>query len=846
MRRDTSFAPFLLLLSAPWWGAFAQEGRVSQVTATTHSSPTRADAGHTTQVASWHRRPSFRPDGGALLLQEMTPFGCVYNPSPTSFPRLVGPLARGLSQVAAPAGEGAIEEDWQFYPDLAPASPLGLMPRYDRSGSGVFFLSKRASTGMAGLHLVSLSSGRLPIEIDAQEPALNERDAEGLDLYTLWYVVSPANDEVFFLAQAHEGGVPRYMGVYRLDLGSGATALLSRIDKTIDLSQFAQLDGLDDLQAMSIDASMAISPDGEIVALACGSAASTELRLIRRDGGESFQATLPAGMLNLFMEDMAFLEDGRRLALAMHLSGVSFLQVVEVGSPLSTSSPGVARLVVNRGTPFHVILGLAPLAEGRVLLSLVSLYAETTPDGAKKASLRNDLVAVEAVDAGDREFLEPAAVVVSGEAVDLDIPVTLDELVAAIRHALDTQDLSEIRAVVEELGAALVTALKTMKVKIDLAATANGPRAAYAEIDAARPQETHVFQVELPAELGLGDRVDEAAVGFGDLGGEYNLDGNVELFGKTGQSSPVLGWTSLAWSSYNALSGETHVAAGDVDGDGRDELVIGVGRGGSGWIEVRDDLAHGCDHLAWKRLGWSAYEAANGAVYPACGDVDGDGLDEIVIGLGVGGGGWIFVQDDARMGFLPLGSQRVRWNAYDVADGNTRPACGDLDGDGNDEVVVGLGRTGQGWLEVFDGVDGLFAHRAWVRTASSSYNAGASAPTRPACGNLDGDARDEVVVGLGASAGGALEVKDDLAAGLASLRWLAPRSGSLETRPALGDFDGDGLDEVLVGYGLGGGGLVDVLDDGVRGCPLLMTLTAGSDGYRAANGETFPTAGDFK
>lgn len=562
MRRATSIAA-LLLLSTPW-SAVAQEGQVAQVTATAHASPTRADAGHATQVVSWHRRPSFRPDGRGLVAQEMTPIGCVYNPSPTSFPRIVGPFARGLSQVPAPAEAGAIEGDWQFYPGLAPASPVGLMPRYGRTGDRVFYLSTTRATGRAGLHSLDLASGRLPIDLDADAPALNARDTDGLDLHTLWYVVSPSRDEVIFLAQAYEDDEALFLGVYRLDLGSASLERLLRIDRTIDLSQLAHIDSLDDLEAMSVDVSMAVSSDGETVAVACGGASSTDLDLVRRDGGESFHATLQAGMLNLFMEDMAFTEDGAHLALAMHLSGVSFLQRVEVASPLAASDVGTPLLVVNRGTPFHVILGLAPLSGDRVLLSLVSLSAERTPDGSAAAKLQNDLVAVEAVDVGEREFLKPAQVVVAGDPSALDLPVTVEELLAAIRSALETQDFTGIRAAVEEIGGALLAALKTMTAKIDLVTARDGSRAACAVIDAARLQETHVIEVELPAELGDADPGDEAAVGFGDAGSEHLLDGNVALLGKTGRTSPVLGWTSLAWSAYNAANGSVFPSAGDL------------------------------------------------------------------------------------------------------------------------------------------------------------------------------------------------------------------------------------------------------------------------------------------
>src|SRR5262249_10796016 len=58
-------------------------------------------------------------------------------------------------------------------------------------------------------------------------------------------------------------------------------------------------------------------------------------------------------------------------------------------------------------------------------------------------------------------------------------------------------------------------------------------------------------------------------------------------------------WGQLPWPSYNATGGGLHVAAGDVDGDGLDEFVLGLGPGGGGWIAVLDDAAHGYALLKW-------------------------------------------------------------------------------------------------------------------------------------------------------------------------------------------------------------------------------------------------------
>ncbi len=36
-------------------------------------------------------------------------------------------------------------------------------------------------------------------------------------------------------------------------------------------------------------------------------------------------------------------------------------------------------------------------------------------------------------------------------------------------------------------------------------------------------------------------------------------------------------WMETTWEDYNLASGEIRPAGGDVDGDGKDEIIVGVG-----------------------------------------------------------------------------------------------------------------------------------------------------------------------------------------------------------------------------------------------------------------------------
>jgi subtilisin family serine protease len=214
------------------------------------------------------------------------------------------------------------------------------------------------------------------------------------------------------------------------------------------------------------------------------------------------------------------------------------------------------------------------------------------------------------------------------------------------------------------------------------------------------------------------------------LGSYPSYGGWIEAF--TGGYSHA-DWLRINWSPYNSVNGETRIATGDIDGDGRDEIVIGLGPVSGnpsipgGWFEVLDD---DYTHLTWGLINWSPYNSTSGESWPACGDIDGDGRDEIIIGLGSypADGGWFEVFDYDAGNLVHKVWWRVSWSSYNSANGETRPACGDIDGDGRDEIIIGLGSypANGGWFEVFDYDAGYPVHKVWGRVNWSSYNSAGS------------------------------------------------------------------------------------------------------------------------
>jgi hypothetical protein len=147
--------------------------------------------------------------------------------------------------------------------------------------------------------------------------------------------------------------------------------------------------------------------------------------------------------------------------------------------------------------------------------------------------------------------------------------------------------------------------------------------------------------------------------------------------------------------AYNIRHWGVNVTAGDIDGDGFDEIITGPGPGAVFGPHVRGWDVDGGPAQAIQNVNYFAYGLRGYGAVVGCGDADGDGFDEIITAPGPGKvfgahvRGWNY--DSAFISPLP-GCSFMAWPSSQVRYGARVFAGTDLDEDDRAELVIGGGR----------------------------------------------------------------------------------------------------------------------------------------------------------
>jgi hypothetical protein len=178
-----------------------------------------------------------------------------------------------------------------------------------------------------------------------------------------------------------------------------------------------------------------------------------------------------------------------------------------------------------------------------------------------------------------------------------------------------------------------------------------------------------------------------------------------------------------------------------------------------------------------------------GGVFVAAGDVDRDGDDDIIVGQGEGGLPRVKVFD-----FDNLDTPLFRFDAYGTSfTGGVRVAAGDVNFDGFADIITGSGAGIRTRVKAFSGVDLTQLYR--IDIGPSSYNGG----VQVGAGDVDGDGYFDMIAGTTAAAGAGVEVYSGLDG--SRIRTINPHKDIVEDRVAGADINRDDRDDIIVGRG---------------------------------------------
>jgi hypothetical protein len=235
------------------------------------------------------------------------------------------------------------------------------------------------------------------------------------------------------------------------------------------------------------------------------------------------------------------------------------------------------------------------------------------------------------------------------------------------------------------------------------------------------------------------------------------------------------------------FKGGVNLAAGDVNGDGREEIIAAAGAGGGPHLKIFN--------LNGDLIGqWFAFkDGFRGGVRVSSADINHDGKAEIIAVEGSGG-------DSAVNIFNGRGHLISSFYAYDNKfKGGLNIATGDIDGDGEAEIVTGLGAGKIPEVRIFK-ANGLKlvqflaypkTFRGGVRVAIANVKGGTQAN------------RSQIITAPEGGGGPNLEFFDK--SGHLISHFFAFNSNLRSgVNLAKGDVDNDGVEEIITAAGPGG------------------------------------------
>jgi hypothetical protein len=230
--------------------------------------------------------------------------------------------------------------------------------------------------------------------------------------------------------------------------------------------------------------------------------------------------------------------------------------------------------------------------------------------------------------------------------------------------------------------------------------------------------------------------------------------------GDAGSSQPYFGVDQNYASTTGIVpfeatfTGGVRSATADINGDGTLDVIVGSGPGRKNEVKIYDGATTALI------ADFSPFEASfTGGVFVTAGDVNGDGIPEVVITPDVTGGPRVRILSGStinteKLGFTGTNPGDVVADFFGIADpafrGGARAAIGDVNGDGHGDVLVAAGFGGGPRVAGYDG-NGI-SSATQVKLFADFFaftNANLFDGAYIAAGDVNGDGFADMIVGSG-------------------------------------------------------------------------------------------------